>query len=494
MRACVFAAILVGLVPQSAVAADGLVGPIPKTVTLSDSPHTTIVVEAGELKVPESRGNRASRRLSLPFYRLKSTAKRPAAPIFLLAGGPGSSWLDQFETSEENFREVLFYRSIADVVLFDQRGGGRSQPQMHCPQSTRLPADQPLELERVRAVMRTALAQCRDQWLAAGVDLKAYNTVESAADVDALRQALGYETMTLVGGSYGSHLALQIMRAYPQTVARALLFGIEGPDHTWDDPDAILAALARIAADVEGSGALLIPKGGLLQALARVLDRLAATPQRVLVETESGSREVVVDAVLVRRIADHRAGRRSTPLAWPEFISGMDRGDFALAAQGALAHRNIPLDDPMHYSMDCASGISPERRQRYRSARARAVLGDINFEYASLCDLWPHRDLGAAFRAPVVSDIPTVIVHSDWDLSTPIENAREVAATLKNAQLIEVRGGHHGALYNLYEHWPPMHRQMRAFLSGGHPRLPAEVQMPSLFPAAPSRFDRAAHP
>lgn len=483
MRAFVLATFLAGLALQAAVAvaADDLVGPVPKTVTLGGA--KTIVVEAGELLVPESRGKRDSRRLRLPFYRLRSTAPQPAAPIFLLAGGPGSSWLDQFESNDENFREVLFYRSIADVVLFDQRGGGRSRPRMQCPQHARLPADQPLELERVREVMRTALAQCRDQWLAAGVDLKSYNTVESAVDVDALRRALGYEKVTLVGGSYGSHLALQIMRAYPKTVARALLFGVEGPDHTWDDPDAILAALARIAADFEGSGAMAVPKGGLLQALARVLARLDAAPQRVVVE----SREVVVDSVLVRRVADHRAGRRSTPLAWPQFILGMDRGDFSQAAQGALAHRNIPLDDPMHYSMDCASGISPERRQRYRAARASALLGDINFEYESLCDVWPHRDLGAAFRAPVVADIPTVIVHSDWDLSTPIENAREVAATLRNAQLIEVRGGHHGALYNLYEHWAPMHRQMRTFLSGGRPRLPRQVRMPSLFSATPDR-------
>lgn len=325
----------------------------PKTITIEGGPRLQIEVDAGELQVPESRQHPSPRRLALPYYRLKSTATRPGTPIFLLAGGPGSSWLDQLEKNRENFDEVAFYRTIADVVVFDQRGGGRSLPQMHCAQTAQLPADQPLDLDRLRSATRTALAACRDQWQSEGVDLAAYNTVESAADVDALRQTLGYRTMTLVGGSYGSHLALQVMRLYPVTVERAVLFGIEGPDHTWDDPDGRLATLARIAAAAERSGALSVPvpEGGLLKALARVLKRLEVKPQTVTAGEGAKAQRVVVDATLVRRVAAYRAGRRSTPLAWPEFVLAMDRGDFSLAGRGALEHRNIRLADPMHYSL-----------------------------------------------------------------------------------------------------------------------------------------------
>lgn len=72
-------------------------------------------------------------------------------------------------------------------------------------------------------------------------------------------------------------------------------------------------------------------------------------------------------------------------------------------------------------------------------------------------------------------------------MSTPIENAREAAHSLRKAQFVEVIGGGHGALYNLYEHWPPMHDRMRTFLSGQAADFPAQVQMPAVtFSPAPS--------
>src|SRR5215510_5559680 len=68
-------------------------------------------VERGDLQVPERHARPSGRRITIPFYRLRSSAAEPAAPIFLLAGGPGSSWLDQFE-AEETHREAMFYRTI----------------------------------------------------------------------------------------------------------------------------------------------------------------------------------------------------------------------------------------------------------------------------------------------------------------------------------------------------------------------------------------------
>lgn len=449
----------------------------PKTVTIEDG--TEVEVEAGVLLVPENRQRVDGPALSIPFYRLRSTSDDPASPIFLLAGGPGSSWIDRFE-NDENFKEVQRYRGIADVVLFDQRGGGHSLPALSCDERQRLPADAPLDSAKVASALREMSARCRARWQAAGVDLSAYNTRENVADVLALRAALGYERMSLVGGSYGSHLALALMREAAAAIDRVLLYGIEGLDQTWDDPAGRLAAYERIAGAAEVSEILgsSIPDGGLLDALRAVVERLEKHPETVWVGEGDQRTSVVVDAFVVRKLAGHQAARRSRPNAWPELILDLYEGDYALIARGALALRGLRLDDPMHYMMDCASGISPARASRYREDSARELLGDINFEYEHLCDAWDAPDLGSAFRAPVVSDIPTLIVHGTWDVSTPIENAREVVATLRNGQLIEVIGGNHGALYNLYRHWPPMHARVGAFFRGEPVRFPSSVTLP----------------
>jgi len=343
----------------------------------------------------------------------------------------------------------------------------------------------------VRATLRTLLAACHDQWLREGVDLAAYNTVENAADLDDLRRALGYRKVTLVGGSYGSHLALQLMRLYPAAVDRVVLFGVEGPDQTWDSPAGRLATLARIAEATERSAAFAgrIPASGLLKTVERVLARLEAAPQTVEVSEGGTTRQVVVDAFLVRRLALRGAGRRSAAHLWPETILALDRGDYSLAAKAAIDVRSVRLADPMHYSMDCSSGISAERRRRYANDPARTLLGDINFEYEALCDLWPSEDLGESYRADVVSDIPTLVVHGTWDTSTPIENAREVVSSLRHGHLVEVVGGSHGALYNLYERWAPMYPLMREFLAGNEAVFPDSVD-----DMAAVRFEAPARP
>lgn len=472
-----------------------------RTVTTRDG--VAIVVEAGTLTVPQRRtgaggtaggtpGGASAGTIELPYYRLRSTSPRPAAPIFLLAGGPGSSWLDQFE-DRESFEEVQYYRTIADVVLFDQRGAGRSRPVLTCEGTERLPADQPLGLERVAAAMRGLAAACRERLAATGFDLAGLTTVENAADVDALRAALGYERMSLIGGSYGSHLALAVMRRFPDRVDRVVLYGVEGPDHTWDDPAAKLATLARIAAAAEASPALRvqIPEGGLMAALRTVIRRLESEPAMLTVADDGRETVVMVDATIARRAAAAQAGRRSRAAAWPAMILALYRGDHRALAERALRSRSfrLPPSAPMQLVMDCASGVSPERAARYAADPAVEILGDLNFEYRAMCDAWQAPDLGAGFRAPVVSTIPTLILHGTWDVATPIDNAREVARALSRAQLVEVAEGGHGALHDLLEHWRPLRSQLASFLRGQPVQFPSKVTLPpvSFAPRAGNR-------
>ena len=446
----------------------------PRDVALKNG--STVRVEAGELRVPESRRRPSARVVTIPYYRLRSDAPNPAPAIFLLHGGPGSSWLDQFP--EDNMtREVAVYRTIADVVVFDQRGGGRSRPEMTCPDRKAVPSDRPFTTSVAADILRELALACRERWQKAGVDLAAYNTVENASDLNDLRLALGYGKITLIGGSYGSHLALQFMRQYPDAVDRVVMFGIEGPDDTWDRPSATLATLERIAAKAEQSPAFAgrIPPGGLLKTLARVIEDLEAAPRRVTVGSGTNERTVTITADLVRTIARRGADRRNPANAWPEMILAMHRADFTVAAQAAAGLQNLQLPDPVHYSMDCASGISRRRLAHVRTEPARALLGNPSLEYEVVCPIWPAQDLGESFRSNVVSPIPTVIIHGTWDMSTPIENARDAASSLANVHLVEVIGGNHGALYNLYARWPLMYDTMRAFLKGEPVKFPRSV-------------------
>ncbi len=62
-----------------------------------------------------------------------------------------------------------------------------------------------------------------------GTDLAAYNSLENAADIEALRTALGYDQINLYGVSYGTLLALHALRLYPGALRSVILDGVVPP-------------------------------------------------------------------------------------------------------------------------------------------------------------------------------------------------------------------------------------------------------------------------
>jgi pimeloyl-ACP methyl ester carboxylesterase len=451
-------------------------------VTL-DADGQPLVFEGGELYVRENRARTDSNLISIPFYRLRSTAAAPRAPIFVLAGGPGESALDTFASDEEARALVQFLRGVADVVLFDQRGAGHAQPRLDCPQHIAWKSAEVSTRETFVEELRKQALACREMWQQQRVDLTAYNTLENAADADALRKALGYERVSLVANSYGTHLALAIIRTYPAIVERALLYGIEGPDHTYDMPSQVLGELAEIARGAEQSPQIAprIPRGGLLAALETVQKRLAARPVTVNVPWNGEKVALTISRFDVQRIA-RRGVHDLTNMTWPALIIDMYEGHFEEAARVILEDRAWPIDSAMYFMMDCASGLSPERLQRIRTnpdeQRAMEIIGDINLDYFATCDIWGNPDLGPQFRAPLTADTPVLFLQGTWDVSTPFGNAVETASGFRNGTLIGVERGSHFALLDVLRSRPDLRPLLQGFLVGKAIEAPRSIELP----------------
>ena len=69
-----------------------------------------------------------------------------------------------------------------------------------------------------------------EEELSTVADLMAYNTASNAADINDLRLALGYDQVNLWGGSYGTRLALGVMRDYPEGLRSVVLDSVYPPD------------------------------------------------------------------------------------------------------------------------------------------------------------------------------------------------------------------------------------------------------------------------
>jgi len=114
--------------------------------------------------------------------------------------------------------------------VFDQRGVGLGSPRLACPEGDDprlwwgLSTD-PGSFDDGRRLV-AAYAACRARLLAEGNDLGAFTTTQSAADVEALGQSRGLSRVVLIGLSYGTRLALTVMRDHPGHVAAAVLVSI----------------------------------------------------------------------------------------------------------------------------------------------------------------------------------------------------------------------------------------------------------------------------
>ncbi|MCA9957049.1 MAG: alpha/beta fold hydrolase, partial [Anaerolineales bacterium] len=183
-------------------------------------------VACGYLTVPENRNDVANgRTVRLHVAIFASESSNPAPdPIIYLEGGPGG---DALETVPLAF-EMRFSPFLADhtFIMFDQRGTGYSEPSLACPELIDLTLetlDDDLSIEEGQQLQLDALTECHDRLVDEGVDLTAYNSAESAADVADLRVALGYDEWNLYGISYGTRLAQTIVRDYPEGIRSVIL-------------------------------------------------------------------------------------------------------------------------------------------------------------------------------------------------------------------------------------------------------------------------------
>ncbi len=161
-------------------------------------------VECGYLIVPEDRSNPNSPDIWLAVAIVRSEGATLPDPIVYLEGGPGGSAL----TALDAWYNTV-YGENRDIILIDQRGTGYSEPGLFCGEG----GDS--EVDETRA--------CRNELEAQGIDLAAYTSAANAADVEDLRIALGYDQINLYGVSYGTRLAMTVMRDFPDGIRSVVL-------------------------------------------------------------------------------------------------------------------------------------------------------------------------------------------------------------------------------------------------------------------------------
>ena len=415
-----------------------LVGRWPVRIT-----HTSgrsLDAERGLLMVPSCRKHDESPAIALSFVRVPARRDCNLAPLVVLAGGPGASAIGSFETGF--FEHVETLAEICDVVTFDQRGANSALPNLQNPGRPRYDFDAVLTRETFLDAQIASARQLATYWQERGVDLNDYNTIESAHDVNDLRQALDVPKINLHGASYGSHLGLTVLKQHGEHVDRAILCIVEGLDDTHKLPANTdrhfrhLSELARTDRNLRGEFPDLVSE------MAEVLDGFDREPQVVKfanVDARTQVGKFALQLVFGNALGSIRAIREL-----PLFVRQLAKGDLAALTRRVERGLTGPGIQGMQLAMDYASGATAERSRLIEAQRRDALLDDsFNLPFPFVGDAHGVDDLGDDFRAPVRSAVPTLFCAGTLDGRTPIANAEAARQGFPNSHLVVVEGATH---------------------------------------------------
>ncbi|MGI8854373.1 MAG: alpha/beta fold hydrolase [Thermomicrobiales bacterium] len=421
-------------------------------------------VKCGFAVVPEVHQNPTGPTIRLPVAVFKSTASTsaPDATIYL-QGGPGAAVGDFITSFLEGHLDR--YTAARDLIVFDQRGIGFAQPSLDCPEVTAVDlanvATQTSQTQKTNDDIAGAFA-CRDRLVKQGIDLGAYTSAEGAADVNDIRAVLGYPQLNLLGVSYGTRLALTIMRDFPNAVRSAVLDSsvplqtniIE--DNGVNFKRSFDLFFAACAAD-----SVCTTKYPALQAdYAATVAQLNAQPI-MTTATDQKTNEtvpVVVDGIeLTSLISVLLYLNSDITRIIPPLVEEVKTGqttilNVILNAIGPIVGADINVG--AYFSVVCSEEVPFNNRDR-AAAAAQSLPPDLQEIFASdvrqhfdICAQWPVHAINPVEAQSVTSDLPALVLSSDNDPATPPSYGTQVEQTLSHGFLITFPGIGHSVLGN----------------------------------------------
>lgn len=402
--------------------ADGVFQPRPCWVRLGDT-----AAECGIVSVPASASSAPSaagaRRVKLAVLRVPSRRPSGQPPLVFLGGGPGEPVIGRLASS---LKPLLTLADDRELVFVDPRGTGFSAPKLLCREKRNLPE---------------ALRSCFEEH-SVEQDLGDFTTAAGVRDLLAVQRALGHGPWDVLATSYGTRLALTLLREAPEHV-RALVL---------DSPVPLeVDLIGRLGNNAHRALASVLAACSAQLECARAFPNLEPLTYALLEDLRGKPRVSPAGTVdlesFVRVLLALLYSEEATTYV-PQLLFRAVRGDFDLfwkLAQG-LGADDFSLG--VHLSVQCAEEVpftSPERVARADEAVPPGLRDILSGKtYLDDCRHWPVPEAGPLENVPVRGAARALVFSGDLDPVTPPEYAQQVFEALDGSRLLRVRGATHG--------------------------------------------------
>lgn len=411
-------------------------------------------VECGYLIVPADHAQPDGPTLKLAVARFRSDSGNPEPdPIVYLEGGPGGSPLRSLTAQFDVYLSGLLKKR--DLILFDQRGTGYSQPALDCPESIQQTMEmlpQNLTTEQSEELSNQALLACRERLVKAGVNLAVFNSAQNAADIAALAKALNLQQVNLYGISYGTRLALTAMRDVPQVIRSVVIDSVYPPqvDLYSQLPANGARAFDTLFKACTDDRACNAAFPSLKEEFFNLVDRLNSKPITMTIALHSGEKkEALMNGDgLIGLVFQSLYGTAIIPTI-PRMIFDIRDGSYTLAAglQAEFLAAMEDISNAMQYSVQCNEEVPFDQSadldaalKQYPQYKALAAKRQYAF-----CTTWGVPVADAKENQPVSSNLPTLVFSGGFDPITPPAWAELTAQTLTQSYYFNLPRGGHGA-------------------------------------------------
>lgn len=388
-------------------------------------------VRCGTVTVPQDRNSPNGKKLApviLPVVVYESPSARTKTPLVFLAGGPGEPAIDVVT-------EVFLPSSVGQLTLrerpiiaFNQRGIGDTGVAMPAlgTLSYHWRATRDESIETLVDSAKKIAARLH----AEGVQPVNFTTLHALEDTRDVVRALGYDHMVLFATSYGTKVALQLMRVHPEMIEATILDGVAPPQSIDSFDPAVLndrrrAVAERLIDDCEKSSTC-SSEYRELRKLASALDRNDAPPVHIVVHLPSGGGWFDLD-LRGRDLLSAVGAYAGTEFAraMPQVLEELAHGD--------TVRRTMSPELVLHVVHETA--LARTAGPNYPVIYHIVLCGDIPSGVLqaggrAVCDALGVPFSGVDAINPVTSDIPTLMLSSTYDAQTPPEMAEEAARTL----------------------------------------------------------------
>jgi pimeloyl-ACP methyl ester carboxylesterase len=400
---------------------------------------TRFTIDCGWLYVPEDHAQPegATIRLAVAIIRSESADKQPD-PIVFLAGGPGGGVVGRAPLTAVGLGIGTMNR---DTILVDQRGMGLSEPYLGCPEVT--PA-YTLQLMSRTVESFQPFIDCRARLEAEGVNLEFYNTVQSAADFAALRTALGYEQINLNGVSYGTRLALTIVRDHPEGIRSVVLdstLPLEINTNEFAGDNSFMDTFDLIAATCAADFVCNTSYPNLRQVYEDLYARFEANPVQLEVE----GLPVTLNGALLRMNVFMMMYAQEAIVSVPAYLYSVAAGDYRAVEDAMRNFAEEGMDTTSigsQMTITCAENAANttyEQALAADEAQPAAFRGAVPITGAygyQACEAWGMPE-PVVNNLTVQSDIPTLVLAGQFDHITPPSFGQQVAREFPNSFYVE---------------------------------------------------------